>query len=41
MRRRIPAVSLADGDTIRVVGTPDNYDLAAFDYIETIPAPAP
>ena len=37
-RHIIPDVTLKPGDTIRVEGTPDGKDPAAFDYIEIHPA---
>ena len=40
-RRRITGVILAPGDTITITGTPEDFDLAAFDYIEFIPMPVP
>ena len=41
-RHIVHNVALKPGDTLRIEGTPDGHDPAAFDYIETLPAtPAP
>jgi len=41
-RYTIPNIALNPGDTIRIEGTPDGQDPAAFDYVEITPAvPAP
>lgn len=37
-RHLVYDVTLKPGDTIRIDGTPDGHDPAAFDYIETLPA---
>jgi alpha-glucuronidase len=38
-RRRISSATLAPGDTITITGHPDDFDFAAFDYVEFIPSP--
>ncbi|GAC1636493.1 MAG: hypothetical protein NVS9B14_15380 [Candidatus Acidiferrum sp.] len=37
-RRRLPDISLREGDEIRIEGIPDGDERAALDYIEIVPA---